>query len=256
MGFFCTFASGSSGNCALYVGGRARVLIDAGTNTRHIVSCLRALGLSADMLTHILVTHSHSDHISALPVLLKHSRAAVVCTEETARKLTLPAGARVEPVEPGQGFALADCPARAFSTPHDAAGSCGYVLGAGAEQVAVCTDLGALTQEIADAICGAPTVLLESNHDVSMLREGPYPYFLKARILSDHGHLSNDACAKAARYLARGGTRRLLLAHLSAENNTRELAFSATRDVLDRDGLSAVQVDVPPRHGVGQPVLF
>jgi len=256
MGFFCTLASGSSGNAAVYVDGRARVLIDAGTNTRFLVSCLRTLGLTPDMLTHVLVTHSHSDHISALSVLLKHTRALVVCTDETAARLTLPAGARVETIEPGAAFELADCPVRAFATPHDAQGSCGYVLGRGAQSAAVCTDLGVMTQEIADALRGTPTVLLESNHDVQMLKCGPYPYYLKTRILSDHGHLSNDACARGARWLAQTGTRRLLLAHLSAENNTRALAYETTRAALAAAGAEGVETEVAPRSGLGRPVLF
>ena len=256
MGFFCTFASGSSGNSALYVSGRARVLIDAGTNYKYIDGCLRALGMTAAMLTHVLVTHSHSDHISALPVLLKNTRALVVCTDGTAARLTSPAGTRVETVEPGSSFELEGCPARAFDTPHDAPGSCGYVLGRGPEQTAVCTDLGVLTAEIADCLRGSATVLLESNHDVEMVRCGPYPYFLKQRILSERGHLSNEDCARGARYLAQTGTTRLLLGHLSAENNTGELALSATRAALSGAGLESVTVELAPRRGISRQVLF
>ena len=255
MGFFCTFASGSSGNCALYVDGRARILIDAGTSLKHITSCLRAVNMTPEALSHILITHSHSDHTAALSMLLKHTRAAVVCTEETAAALPA-APERVIVLHAGESAMLESCRVRSFATPHDAPGSCGYVLGSGEGQVAVCTDLGVMTPEIAATVLGSPTVLLESNHDVGMLRDGPYPYYLKQRILSDHGHLSNESCARAARYFVRNGTRRVLLAHLSAENNTPERALDSTRTLLDADGYGDVRVEVAPRRGVGEAVLF
>ena len=130
MTYFCTLASGSSGNCAVYVGSRARILVDAGKNARYITENLRRLALSPGELTHILVTHSHSDHISALPVLLKHTGAALVCSEETLEALAgrLPAGQRVLPFSPGRQLELAGCPVNTFATLHDAPGSCGYVL--------------------------------------------------------------------------------------------------------------------------------
>lgn len=256
MGYFCTFASGSSGNSALYVDGRARVLIDGGTNMKHIERCMRSLGRSITELSHVLVTHGHSDHISALPVLLKHTNAAVVCTSQTAEYLKLPEGTKVEIIVPGRRFELCGCPAVAFPTHHDAAGSCGYVLGEGEVRVGVCTDLGEATEEAAQALSGCRAVLLEANHDIDMLKNGPYPAFLKRRILSDHGHLSNEDSAKLARFLAGSGTRRIMLAHLSAENNTPELALSACLAALRQAGLADTEVTVAPRSGVGQPVLL
>jgi len=256
MGYFCTFASGSSGNCAFYLDGHARVLIDGGTNMKHIDRCLRTLGRSVSDLTHILVTHSHSDHISALPVLLKHTRATVICTEGTAENLPLPAGIQVETVLPGHAFELCGCAAIAFSTPHDAEGSCGYVLGEGRARIGVCTDLGTPTAEVGEALQGCRVVLLESNHDAEMLKNGPYPVFLKRRILSDHGHLSNIDSARLTRYLAVSGAEHILLGHLSAENNTPELALSAARAALAKDGSAEVELEVAPRNGVCTPILF
>ena len=129
MTYFCTLASGSSGNCAVYVGGRARILVDAGKNARYITENLRRLALSPGELTHILVTHSHSDHISALPVLLKHTGAALVCSEETLEALAgrLPAGQRVLPFSPGRQLELAGCPVNTFApftTRREAAAMC------------------------------------------------------------------------------------------------------------------------------------
>ncbi len=255
MTYFCTLASGSSGNSALYVSGRRRILIDAGKNTKYINDGLRQLALSVADLTHILITHSHSDHVSALPVLLKHTRATLVCSHETFTAIAprLPHGVPVLLFTPGDRFDLGGLPVRTFATSHDAPGSCGYVLGEGAEQAAVCTDLGTVTGEIFETIRGSRVVLLEFNHDAEMVKNGPYPYQLKLRILSDQGHLSNKFAAKVAARLCRSGTGILLLAHLSAENNTPSLALAAAREALE--GLP-VEICLAPRCEPGRPVLL
>ena len=136
-----------------------------------------------------------------------------------------------------------------------APGSCGCVLGRGAEQVAVCTDLGTMSGDLFETIRGSGTVLLECNHDVQRLWNGSYPYPLKQRILSDRGHLSNAFSAKVAVRLCQTGTRRLLLAHLSAENNTPQLALSAVRGALEQAGLEA-HVALAPRSALGEPILL
>ncbi|MDD5908152.1 MAG: MBL fold metallo-hydrolase [Clostridia bacterium] len=257
MTYFCTLASGSEGNCYVYVSGRQRILVDAGKNTRYINQRLGELALSVGDLTHILITHSHSDHVSALPVLLKHTRATLVCSHGTFTAIAsrLPCGVPVTLFQPGEELALGEIPAKTFSTSHDAPGSCGYVLGRGAEQVAVCTDLGTMSGDLFETIRGSGTVLLECNHDVQRLWNGPYPYPLKQRILSDRGHLSNAFSAKVAVRLCQTGTRRLLLAHLSAENNTPQLALSAVRGALEQAGLEA-HVALAPRSALGEPILL
>ena len=257
MTYFCTLASGSEGNCYVYVSGRQRILVDAGKNTRYINQCLGELALSVGDLTHILITHSHSDHVSALPVLLKHTRATLVCSHGTFTAIAsrLPCGVPVTLFNPGEELALGEIPAKTFSTSHDAPGSCGYVLGRGAEQVAVCTDLGTMSGDLFETIRGSGTVLLECNHDLQRLWNGPYPYPLKQRILSDRGHLSNAFSAKVAVRLCQTGTRRLLLAHLSAENNTPQLALSAVRGALEQAGLEA-HVALAPRSALGEPILL
>ena len=257
MTYFCTLASGSEGNCYVYVSGRQRILVDAGKNTRYINQRLGELALSVGDLTHILITHSHSDHVSALPVLLKHTRATLVCSHGTFTAIAsrLPCGVPVTLFNPGEELALGEIPAKTFSTSHDAPGSCGYVLGRGAEQVAVCTDLGTMSGDLFETIRGSGTVLLECNHDVQRLWNGSYPYPLKQRILSDWGHLSNAFSAKVAVRLCQTGTRRLLLAHLSAENNTPQLALSAVRGALEQAGLEA-HVALAPRSALGEPILL
>ena len=257
MTYFCTLASGSEGNCYIYVNGRQRILIDAGKNTRYINDCLRQLALSVSDLTHILITHSHADHVSALPVLLKHTRAALVCSSETFSAIgrKLPFGVPGQLFEPGEGFWLGQVPVKTFATSHDAPGSCGFVLGQGSEQVAVCTDLGTMSGEIFETIRGSRLVLLESNHDAEMVKNGPYPYPLKMRILSDEGHLSNKFAAKVAVRLGESGTKKLLLAHLSDENNEPRLALDTVCGTLAEAGVE-MDVELAPRSMPCEPILL
>lgn len=257
MTYFCTLASGSSGNCAVFVSGNARILVDAGKNHRYISENLRRLALSPQTLTHILITHSHGDHVAALPVLLKHTEAQLVCSHETYAAIAsrLPPEQRVLLFQPGQTLELAGCPVRTFATLHDAEGSCGYVLGMPEHQVAFCTDTGTVTGEMFETLRGSRAAVLEFNHDPELLKQGPYPYALKARILSDQGHLSNRFSAKVAVRLCQTGTCHVTLAHLSRENNTPELALEALEQALNQAGLQA-ETALAPRDGLGQPVFL
>lgn len=253
---FASLASGSSGNSAVYVSERACILIDAGTNTKYIRNALATLGLSPADLTHVLVTHTHTDHISALPVLMKHTRASLLCTHTAAPALarSVPDRSVICPFTEGDTLALGDVCVTGLATPHDSEGSCCYLLGEGERRVAYCTDLGCMPHRLLNAMLGAPVVFLESNHDLRMLREGPYPYFLKKRILSERGHLSNLECAETAVELARAGMNTLLLAHLSEENNTPGAAQRESERQLAQAGFGAVSVTVAPRGEPSAPV--
>lgn len=246
LDIFCTFASGSGGNAALYASRSAKILVDAGTSTKYIAHCLGTLGLALTDLTHVLITHGHSDHTGALPVLGKHTRARLVCSEDTFYTLD-PTGWEADVFTPGEFFDLNDVLVKSFVTPHDAMGSCGYVLGEGDKRVAYCTDLGDMLPSIEEAIRGSRTVVLESNHDIHMLKNGPYPPSLIKRILSPNGHLSNADCARTVASLAQSGARRVILAHLSEENNTPRLAFETNSDALTAAGVrEAVKLAVAP----------
>ena len=255
MTYFCTLASGSSGNCHLYVTDRVCILIDAGTTAKYITAALAKLGLTPTDLTHILVTHGHSDHISALPVLLKRTGAPVWCSWETAGNIRFPEGRRAQIFMPGQRLDLDGCPVQTFATPHDIPGSCGFVLGQGSARVGLCTDLGEMTGEIFSHLQGCALVCLESNHDEVLLKNGTYPYHLKQRILSRRGHLSNEACSRVAVRLAQTGTRQLILAHLSRENNHPRLALETTLEAL-RLADSGAEVHIAPASEPGEPVLL
>lgn len=235
MALFCSFTSGSKGNSGIYIRGGTRILIDAGTNAKYICACLAELGLRPADLTHIVITHAHNDHVSALPVLLKRTDARLVCTGTTWDLLPARKG---EPIlfEAGDSLVLDDLPVQTAPTPHDCLGSCCYAFGSGEESLAYCTDLGTVTADIFELMRRCRNLFIESNHDVDMLRSGPYPYPLKQRVLSDRGHLSNETCAGIVSRLALGGVRRVILGHLSEVNNQPALALGQSRKALQALG--------------------
>ena len=230
----CVFASGSSGNCLLLQGSGTNILIDAGISMRRVEQSLSACGLQIKDIGGVLITHEHSDHIMGLKMLLKHYDLPVYAPHTVANRLrgALPDIEDLLHIIPvGEYFNIGALKVRAFNTPHDTPLSVGYrVEGNGC--FALATDMGHVTGEILDALRGSDTVLIEANHDIDMLTGGRYPVYLKRRILSDWGHLSNECCAQLAQTLAQSGTTRIILGHLSRENNTPEMALSAVRAAL------------------------
>ena len=229
-----TFASGSTGNCCFVSDGGVNVLIDAGISARRIVQGLGVLGLAPQDVCGVLITHEHSDHISGLPVLVKRTGMRIFAPSELGEVLK-----RVKPelsesidyIPPDGGLCVGDVRITAFPTPHDASASFGYRI-EGSEVFAFATDTGHISDELLEGLQGADTVVIEANHDKVMLKNGPYPPLLKQRVLSKHGHLSNDDCAKLACLLADSGTRQIILGHLSQQNNTPEAAETAVSEAL------------------------
>lgn len=186
----------------------------------------------------ILVTHEHSDHISGLAMIAKHYKIPIYAPRTVSnhiRRVTAFVDELMCEIPVGEAFSLCGVSVMAFRTPHDTPESVGYRID-GDFSLGYCTDLGCVTDEVRQALLGVQVAVVESNHDVDVLRNGNYPYFLKRRILSDEGHLSNDACAELAALLVQNGTRQLMLAHLSRENNTPEYAEEAVLARLMRDG--------------------
>lgn len=233
-----TFASGSTGNCSLISDGGANILLDAGISARRTESCLADCGLSPRDLCGVLITHEHSDHISGLKMLLKRYDLPVYAPRTVAARLRgmLPDIDDMLNVIPvGRPFKLEGVTVTAFHTPHDTDESVGYRID-GDGSFGIATDMGHVTDEIRGALCGADTVLIESNHDPEMLCYGSYPVYLKRRILSERGHLSNSDCAELAAYLADNGTKKIILGHLSRENNEPEIAMSENGRALAEKG--------------------
>ena len=229
-----TFASGSTGNCSLVSDGKANILIDAGISMRRIVGCLEELGLTPHDVCGVLITHEHSDHISGLPMLVKHYGISVYAPSELAEVLVSMKPQLADFIcrtEINKVFNMEDVAVTAFRTPHDSKYSVGYRFD-GDSVFAFATDTGSVTDDMLSGLSGADTVVIEANHDVDMLKNGPYPYFLKRRILSSHGHLSNEDCRNLALKLAKSGTRHIILGHLSRENNTPDKAYNVVGSAL------------------------
>ena len=250
MTTLCTLASGSSGNATLVSSGSTHILIDAGISVRRINTALKALGLSIADLSALLITHSHSDHVSALTTLLKHYAPSIYASNGTAfdlRNRFAGISPLLCPFTSGDSFCVGAFRISSFSTSHDAGDSVCYRLDSADGAVGILTDTGYVTACAADVLCGVSTLVLESNHDVETLRSGAYPYYLKERILGRSGHLSNDDAAQFAVSAAKNGVKDVLLAHLSHENNTPAMALNTVRQALDRNGCTSVSLAVAPR---------
>ncbi len=234
-----TLASGSSGNCAVVSDGTIHILIDAGISAKRIACGLKELGLGLSDISAILVTHEHSDHICGLSVLCKHMEAPIFTTEPTARQIcyrTAGLEERFRVFDPGDRFAAGRLVVGSFATSHDCACPVGYTVTDGARRLALCTDTGVITPGMEAAAAKADTLIGEFNYDRDMLRGGSYPAQLKSRILGDRGHLSNEMGGQLAARAVEHGARRVILAHLSKENNLPALALAAAGGALEHIG--------------------
>jgi len=248
-----TLASGSAGNCALVESPQSRVLIDGGLSARQITLRLAELGVEPSQLDGILITHEHCDHVQGLEVLLKKFDIPVYANSLTAEALGEKIQRRARIFQTGSDFALKDIMVQTFSVPHDAAEPTGFVLHHGESVLGFCTDLGFATKLVYERLRFAQTILIETNHDEKMLQNDPRrPWSLKQRIMSRHGHLSNTAAASVLEQLLGNGLRRAILAHLSRDCNSPEIALNTVRSQLSRAGDESVEVICAAQDRVGQ----
>ncbi len=236
MAIICPLFSGSTGNSTYIAYENTAVLVDAGASFKGISEAIERVGGNINKLSAVFVTHEHDDHIKGLKTLLKKSGATLVASEKTLEALIsankVPEGADVLAISEN-GFVKDGIFANRFSTSHDCDGSSGYTfILPDNKKISVCTDLGIITDEVSKALTGSNALLIESNHDLDMLKSGPYPPFLKVRIMSNKGHISNNTCAGEIKRLFSLGTERFILGHLSLNNNTPLLARSATESAL------------------------
>jgi phosphoribosyl 1,2-cyclic phosphodiesterase len=231
----CLLASGSKGNSLLVCDGRTRLLIDAGLSARELGRRLALVDVSPDDLNAILVTHEHIDHVRGLGLLSRRYNLPVYLNHEIAPILA-DSQRPVKVVEFAAGVAMpiGSLEVKAFSVTHDAQATVGFAIHSGRHKVGVATDLGVATRLVAEELQGCRTLVLESNHDEEMLRDGPYPWPLKQRIRSNHGHLSNRDSAGLLETLCWEGLENVLLAHLSETNNHPELARQTAEQALSR----------------------
>ena len=238
---FCPLFSSSSGN-SVYVGtSESGVLIDVGRTAKQTTEMLKRAGIAENAVKAVIITHEHDDHVHGLDVFARKYDLPVYGAAGTL--LALKSKNIITPrhrdiVADDSGFEVGGLYIEPFRTSHDCADGRGYVITAadGVTKVAVCTDTGYVSGNILSAITGCRLVYIESNHDVAMLRTGEYPYSLQQRILSNVGHLSNDACSDALRALVNKGTTRFVLAHLSEKNNTPQLAYETATAALEEMG--------------------
>ena len=241
--------SGSGGNCLYVEGEGARVLIDAGKSARTLTSSLADIGVCPSAIDGIFITHEHSDHVSALSTLSKKYGIPIHAPAQTAKELCKKGEhvlGCISSHEPIFSVSIGDLTVESFRTSHDSVCSVGYrIRSESGDSLGIMTDTGIVTNSAAAALVGCRRVVLEANHDIEMLKNGPYPYYLKERVASRFGHLSNDLSARFAAYLEAEGTEGFLLAHLSAENNTPELALATVGGALrsDRTTILAAKQD-------------
>ena len=257
---FCPLYSGSSGNAAFVGEERGGLLIDAGVPAAAVEAAMRARGISPRALKGILITHEHTDHICGAGALSRRYGLPVYANlatwEAMAHRLGRIAPEHARVFRTGQEFCACGLCIKPFATSHDAAESVGYaVTDAQGRRLVLMTDTGVVDERLLACAAGAHLLLLESNHDVQMLKNGRYPAALKRRILSDRGHLSNDAAAEALCALYRTGVRRALLGHMSEHNNTEDCVIDTTLCALQRHGIRPFEdlfVGLARRHEPGE----
>ncbi len=234
-------ASGSRGNSTVIESSQARILVDAGISCRETFKRLKLIGLDPKQLSAIVITHEHSDHVYGLATLAKKLSVPVFMTGAThqawARSLRdeageLPKLARLEVFSAGRSFQIADVTVSAFTIPHDAADPVGFTFKAEGTKIAVATDLGYMPASVCDHLRKCDVLVVESNHDLEMLRIGPYPWSVKQRVMSRVGHLSNESLAQFFAKDYDGGASYIVLAHLSEQNNHPEVARRAAESAL------------------------
>ncbi len=242
-----TIASGSSGNCTYIGSDDTHILIDAGVSAKRITEGLNRLGLSASDLDAVFVTHEHSDHICGLPVIEKKYGLPVFCSGGTAKGIFKADTSRyidrslVNTFCSGDVVECGDLEIMPVDISHDALEPTAFRITCGTKSAAVATDMGVWDEELAYAFKDLDAILIESNHDIRMLQAGPYPYHLKQRILSEMGHLSNEACSEFLCTLLHDKLKGVLLGHLSATNNYPELAYETVR--------TGIELGDVPYHG-------
>lgn len=235
---FCSLYSGSSGNSIFVSTGNTKVLIDAGLPGKTVEKALTDIGQNPNDIDAIFVTHEHIDHTKGVGILSRKYDIPIYANEPTWKAMESTLGKIAEhniKHITEEYVTIKDMDIQNYRTSHDAACSIGYSVYQGRKKACIATDLGYFSEVVKNSISDADVVLLESNHDVEMLKFGPYPYPLKKRILSDVGHLSNEACGNAILDILNEKHKRVVLGHLSKTNNYPELAYQTVLNILNEN---------------------
>ncbi|MFC0904753.1 MBL fold metallo-hydrolase [Clostridium sp. MT-14] len=237
---FCPLYSGSSGNSIFLASCHAKILIDAGLSGKSIERGLAKIGYNANEIDAILVTHEHIDHIKGVGVLSRKYNIPIYANTLTWKAMLKSVGKIKENnlnIITNNYISIKDMDIISYSISHDAVDPCGYAVDCNGKRACVATDSGFISEENKAILRDSDVLLIESNHDVEMLKFGPYPYELKRRILSKIGHLSNDDCGKAILDILNGKFKRIILGHLSKINNYPELAYQTVATTLNEAGV-------------------
>ncbi|MBV7273285.1 MBL fold metallo-hydrolase [Clostridium thailandense] len=256
---FCSLYSGSSGNSLFVSSDNAKVLVDAGLSGKHIENALLNIGHNTKDIDAIFVTHEHIDHTKGVGVLSRKYDIPIYANAPTWQAMSATIGKIKEhniKIIENNYVNIKDIDVLSYKISHDAVAPSGYALQNKNKKVCIATDLGFFSDDVNNSIKDADVILLESNHDVEMLKFGPYPYKLKRRILSDIGHLSNEDCGKAIVNITNDKFKKIILGHLSKTNNYPELAYQTVLNVLnsanvklDKDlSLSMAKRDIPSNY--------
>jgi len=251
---FCSLFSGSSGNCIYVAGDSTKLLIDCGVSGKRIAASLANIGVDVSEIDAIFVTHEHKDHIHSVGIMSRRYDIPVYANYNTWRNMATDIGDIKEHnrkyFNTFEEICIKDIVIRPFAIPHDAAEPVGYNFIINDKKITLATDIGHVNKELLENLKGSEMILIESNHDVEMLKCGSYPYYLKQRIIGEKGHLSNEAAGEVVAFLACRGTTRFLLGHLSKENNFPELAYQTVYNALQSKNIKVgkdVLLDVAMR---------
>lgn len=238
--------SGSSGNLTLVEGRHGRIAIEMGLSERQASKRLRAAGVEPSTLDAVLVSHEHSDHVRGAPLFSRKNGVPVYTTRAAAAAAGLEASslAGLVPIEPGEEFQVGGMNVRTFPLPHDAPDTVGYVVEEEGTRLGYATDLGHPSALAAERLRGCEIMVIEFNHDPEMLRSGPYPPYVKQRVMGRHGHLSNRQGAELLSQTVTASTRTVFLAHLSQRNNDGGLAGDEGRRALGALGRDSVRLEM------------
>ena len=253
---FCSLFSSSSANSLLVSDETTKILIDCGSSLKRTSAALLGLNIDLCDIDGILVTHEHSDHTSGLATISNKFDIPIYVNSLTLNELpNCDKLKNVVAINYGE-FKVGSLHITSFKTPHDGISPSGYTIKSGSSQLTVATDLGHIDRDILPFFDGSDFVFIESNHDLEMLKNGPYNYNLKRRIFSDFGHLSNKSCSELVCHLAGKGIKKFMLGHLSDSNNTPEIAYNETANALKFGSLSVDFLSVAPKDELSEIVTI
>ena len=262
---FCPLFSGSNGNSIFVSYKNTKLLVDCGCSYKKIKDSLCEIGENIKDINAVFITHSHTDHTSALPVLLKNADVKVCATAGTLcelfnrncdyREVMNTYNNKIFQIRENQTIKVIDMVVGAFPVPHDAPQTVGYNITADEKSLSILTDIGYLRENLYSDVQGKDLVFMESNHDLIALENCKYTMSLKQRILSNGGHLSNDNAGIFASYLAKNGVKKIILGHLSGEANTTDMAFNTVAEALEKNEITPnkdIELSVSPRGALGE----